>query len=140
VLEFAIDSSLGAELELVDRHPLLWQHQHDSATAYFTGVPSNPLAAVGAVTEAHETAVNGWFTTAKYLNRSASLGDLLKSGSGMLARGPVPLLEAYKAALENYATEVQIIGRHGRLRRESRALVTGRSYVIGMGWDFQIEA
>lgn len=148
LLEFVLDGVSASSLELTDQHPLLWQYQHDSASAFFSGVPTNTLAAIGAMVDAHWSAAKDWIRFTKYLNITTNLKDLLGSGTGLLARGPVPLLEIYKQALRDYGTEVQIIfpypygGRLGdpamrtRLKTESKALLLGDSYVTGMGWGF----
>lgn len=148
LLEYVINDAFGSSLELSEKHPLLWEYQHDSASAYFTGVPSNSLAAVGAIVDAHWAAVNDWFSVTRYLNKSTTLKSLLESGDGLLAQGPLPLLEIYRLALKEHGTEVQIVSPYpsgGRLsdpetrtRRitESRVLLMGSSYAIGIGWHF----
>jgi hypothetical protein len=148
LLQYTIESTVGSGFELADRHPVLWEYQYDNASAFFRGVPKNLSAAVGAMAQAHMAAVDDWFGFTKYLNVDMSLKALLESGSGLLAQGPIPLLEVYAHALAECGIEVQIIspyppgGRLGdpdlraRLLTESKVLLVGSSYVVGMGWDF----
>jgi hypothetical protein len=148
LLTCQLDGGSAAKIELAERHPLLWEYQHDGASAYFSGVPSNPLAAVGALIDAHGIAVKEWFGVSKYLNTSKSLRSLLEAGDGLLACGPVPLLEIYALTLREHGTEVQIMspyppggllsdpGRVKRLRTESKVLLIGKSYAVGLGWHF----
>jgi hypothetical protein len=132
-------------LELVDEHPSLWAFRYPNASAFFHGVPTNSEACVGALYKAHEEAVGSWLSFGSGINSASQISELLRSGSGLLARGPVPLLRTYKEALIPHGVDVSIVGEHhlkffdGVDRRSSdgedvKALLLGNSYAVGIGW------
>ncbi len=132
-------------LELVDDHPTLWPFKYPSASAFFSGVPENSEACVGALYEAHERATGSWLPFGFEINGSSRLSELLDTGNGLLARASVPLLEVYKAALQPHGVEISIVSRHqpthfdGFKRQQTieadvLSLLLGGSYVVGIGW------
>lgn len=147
VLAFAIKDNVASSLEFTNDHPVLWRFRHDHATAFFCGSPADPNAAVGALYRAHFDAVGSWFSLADQLNSEIELFELLRIGNGQLARGPIPLLECYQAALRLNSVEVQIVapypsGGHMKTpslqlkwKNESRAVLIGNSFVAGIGWS-----
>ena len=145
LLAHTLSGQSGSSLELVDDHPLLWEFKYPNASAFFDGVPSNSEACIGALYKAHEGATSSWLRLGAYLNNSGHLSELLSAGNGLLARGPVPLLQIYKDALQPHGVDVSIVGEHhpkffdGMTRRSTdgediKALLLGASYVVGIGW------
>jgi hypothetical protein len=149
LLDFGLRNELALKLELeylelTRDHPLLWKYHYDSGSAFFSGVPNNPLAAIGALYQAHWTTVGDWFGLDKYLNCQMDLITLLNTGSGNLAYGPVPLLEAYRDALSEHGIQVEIVARRAagedlvpelrQIETESKVLLMSESFVIGYGW------
>lgn len=146
MLNFGLGNDYVSGLELTEDHPLLWEYQHDSASALFSGVPVNALAAAGALYQAHQKTARDWFRLTKHVNCQIEIVKLLNSGSGLLARGPIPLLEIYRDALREYGIDIQICSPHPPgghladterqdwLRTEVKVLLIGSSYVIGTGW------
>ena len=131
-------------LTVTDNHPLLWQFQEESASAYFSGVPSHVQAAVGALYEAHVNAVGLWIPFSSHLN-ALPLSKLLATGNGLLARGPVGLLQLYRDTLEPFGTRINICSPYQPQIREGdhwltldphgvKVLLIGSSYVIGSEW------
>jgi hypothetical protein len=130
-----ISNDYGWPVLLLEDHPVLWPHQHGAAEAFFYGTPQSAEECVGALYAAHLRAVGEWIDFAKFFNAPKPLATMLKSGGGMLARGPSPLMEVYKGALQGLGLEVDI-----RLPRpdkvpELRALIIGTSYFVGSGWS-----
>ena len=146
VLDCAIKNEVASSIILTSNHPLLWRFTYDSASAFFSGIPLDVYAATGALYEAHRHATDDWFGLETQLNGELKLSQLLSAGNGLLARGPIPLLTAYKDVLSQYSVEVEIVGSYppggrmsseevqNRLREESKALIIGGSYVAGIGW------
>ena len=146
VLEHNLKSWIASSLELTDDHPLLWKFRYDSASAYFNGIPQNVLAAVGSLYEAHRRAVGEWFSLDVCVNRQIVTSELLQTGSGLLAQGPVPLLVVYKEALKSHGIVVEILSPYppsgrmsslalqNKLRNESKVLLIGDSFISGIGW------
>jgi len=149
VQEYAIKNEAASSLILTSNHPLLWRFTHDSASAFFYGVPPNAYAATGALYEAHRHAVDDWFGLESQLNGGMELSKLLSTGNGLLAQGPLPLLTVYKNVLSQYSVEVEIRNPYppggrmspphvkNRLWNETKALLIGDSYITGIGWTAQ---
>jgi hypothetical protein len=149
LLDYVIRDKVASSVVLTSNHPLLWRFTYDTASAFFYGVPANAYAATGALYEAHRNAVDDWFGLETQVNGGLKLSQLLSAGNGLLARGPIPLLSMYKDVLSQYQVDVEIVspyppgGRMGppevqnRLRNETKALIIGDSYVVGIGWTAQ---
>ena len=149
VLEYAIKNEAASSLVLTSDHPLLWRFTHDSASAFFYGIPTNAHAATGALYEAHRQAVDDWFGLESQLNGGMELSKLLSAGNSLLANGPLPLLAVYKNVLSQYGVEVEICNPYppggrmsppnvqNRLRNETKALLIGDSHITGIGWTAQ---
>ena len=146
VLAYVLSDEGAYSLQLTHDHPVLWEFKHESASAFFYGAPINADAAVGTLYEAHQNAVGSWIRFGKHLNTPPGLAKLLTAGNGLLAAGPLPLLNVYKEALRPLGVNVDIRfplpprtwdGTHWRqLEQENntKALLLGTSYVIGTGW------
>lgn len=122
------------EISVSDDHCLLWTYHCEAAYLHFTSNPSNPFEIVGRLYEAHEELFSGWRPLTGFLNPSLSGGlhGLLERGSGMLAQGPWPVMEAYARAISN-KMEVNINSAHDSRyisTRPYKALVIDESYVI----------
>lgn len=143
------DSSVAREwahdLSLTDEHPLLLGYQYPHATLAFRGRAAQTQSAVGALWLAHASVTQGWIPFGRYLNPWVELGDLLASGSGVLADGPRPLLERYAAALSDQQVDTTVfkerpakryVDQEWRAERDDiAALVVGRTYLIGADFD-----
>ena len=132
-------------LELLDDRPLLWEYKCESAKAFFYRAPVSADAAVGALYEAHQNAVGPWISFGRYLNRAPSLSKLLAAGNGLLAGGPVPLLNTYKETLCPHGVKPDLRFTHPprawdgtqwrQLERQgTKALILSDSYVVGNGF------
>lgn len=144
-LAYMLGSGRAYSLDLTDDHPLLWEFRHPSASAYFFGAPVNSEACVGALYAAHSNAVGSWISFGSQLNGAPRVSELLSTGNGLLAQGPVPLLSLYKRALLPHGVEVSIVNEHpprfwDKTMRRSfegeavKALLLGTSYVVGIDW------
>jgi len=146
VFAYSLKEDVASGIQLTGNHPLLWRFQQDSASAFFRGAPPDPYAAIGAIYAAHRRATGNWIGLETHLNDEIELSDLLSGGHGLLAKGPISLLMSYKQALGRYGVEVEICspwppgGWHKsqdaqrRLRAETKALLLGNSYIVGIGW------
>ena len=145
VLAYSLSSEGAFWLELTEDHPLLWEYKHLNAMAFFAGAPRNPAAAVGDLYEAHRRTVGSWLRFGDNLNAELEPSQLLSTGNGLLARGPLPLLTLYKDALRPHGVEVNIcstrpptfwdgsVSREVRPEDDLKALLIGSSYVVGTG-------
>jgi len=138
-------------LQLVDDHPILWEFRQVNASAFFRGIPSNRDACVGALYAAHRRTVGFWINFGSQLNNSSRISELLETGDGLLAIGPIALLNAYREALAPYGVDVSIVGEHrahywdGNVRKRLTdenvmALLLGSSYLVGIGFTAEKQA
>ena len=94
---------------------------------------------IGDLVIAHEAVSQGWIPFREHLNRLA-VEALLRSGFGILAEGPVPLIEVYAAALSRHRLAPRTIAIRGPVRWRGnrwedlaapyRLLIAGSAYVV----------
>src|ERR1700750_2585931 len=73
-----LGSEAAFSLELTDDHPSLWAFKYPNASAFFSGVPANSQACVGALYQAHEGAVRGWLDFGYGVNPTSHIADILR--------------------------------------------------------------
>ncbi len=125
---------------LTTDHVVLWPHNQQQGELYFNGTPSDASSLFGALVEAQRDAVGDWFPTDRFLNLLGRSTDILRSGHGLLARGPVSLMDTFASVLDNYGI------KHSRLAprdpvwwngtqwtpetEQLHALIVGDSFVV----------
>ncbi len=80
-------------------HILTFDHNSPHFDLYYSTSPNNPHEVLGVLWETHERVCGGWRPLAKYVNASP---EELRQGNGLLARGPEPIIEQYKAAIARH--------------------------------------
>ena len=100
LLEHQVTLGWFEELDLHYHHVLLWPYIYPTACVSFHGETQDPLSVVGALYQRHEELVEGWVPFTRFMNGKTV--DLISGRYGMLAEGPVPLLESYAQVLERY--------------------------------------
>jgi hypothetical protein len=94
-------------------HPLLWPFNSRRVQLYFkrdVDAEFTPERLAGALYLTHMEQVGSWISFDRFLNKSfLSLRDLLSGTHGMLAEGPLPLMEAYHDTLINHGLGANII-------------------------------
>ena len=81
-----------------DEHPLLWQHNDEHVSMFFSSSPQRPKELVGRLYEAHQRLLAGWRTVPEYLHADS---ELLAGGRGLLARGPKRVIDVYATEIGN---------------------------------------
>ncbi len=98
------------QMTVHDDHVLLWDYCQDWVHVSFKGRPANVRTAVGALYEAHVSVVGDWVPFNTYFNHLYKpCGKLLDAGSGMLARGPLRLIERYADTLKALGVRASIV-------------------------------
>jgi hypothetical protein len=92
VPETTATPSESGSLSVADDHPLLWQHNDESVSMFFSSAPSDPLALLGRLYEAHTALLAGWREMADYCYADS---HILRAGLGRLADGPRRVIEEY---------------------------------------------
>lgn len=134
VLDFDLNSQEFQTIDLVARHPLLWTYDQDEVELYFQGQLADVHATIGRLEVANSTAGRGWIAFGALFNEATPLHVLLASGSGLLAKGPLPVITAYREVLEAAGLRCSPLNQGPMSLPGSnaspRALILGRSYVI----------
>lgn len=82
-------------LRVLESHPLLLEYTSDHADLYVSSVADSPEEIMDQLHRIHESVFKGWRKNA-YIHARM---EYLKSGNGLLARGPVELIEALENQL-----------------------------------------
>lgn len=99
-------------LNLLEDHPLVWEHTDPTQTLALLGKPDNALATVAALIERHHAVAQGWMPIERYLplsqNYYGGLSGLLAGGHGFVATGPDRLVRAYADVLQAHGSRTKI--------------------------------
>jgi hypothetical protein len=87
----ATPSSCGS-FHVADDHPLLWQHNDESVSMFFSSASPEPFALLGRLHEAHAALFGGWRELSAYWDAGS---ELLRVGYGRLADGPRRAINEY---------------------------------------------
>jgi len=90
--------SASGGLRLLEEHPLLWQHNSEHVSMFFSSAPSRPLEMIGHLYEAHTRLFGRWREFTDYLRADL---ELLRGGQGLLARGPKRAIQEYAKVIGN---------------------------------------
>lgn len=125
---------------LTREHVVLWPHNQQQGELYFRGTPSDPLSLFGALTEAQRGLLGNWFPIDHFLNLPGRSADILRYGHGLLAKGPVSLLDTIANVLDNYGIKHSRPALRAPLRWNGNswvpdteqlwALIAGDSFVV----------
>lgn len=113
-------------------HPLLWPCLDQQGSLYFSGAPSDVPQTIGKLWQRHNREMQGWLPLERFLNREVALDTLLARGAGVLAKGPVRLLQAYAHELEAQQVPWSIAGKRPPKywSPASEAVRTGGSWAV----------
>ena len=147
VREDSIKSDFADKLELFEEHPLLWTYNQRQTNLYFGRPTDRPYELFVNIYNIHRQLTRNRIPFDKYLNTALTTIELCKSTTGLFAKGPIKLMEAYKEELERHNMNPTIVGEHkpkrwlnGHQVDETeivKVLVIGDSYVVGEIFDFQ---
>ena len=96
VVETDVLPSECGSISACDEHPLLWDHNQQHASMYFSSVPERPFELLGRLYQAHECLLEGWRPLSDYLYAKF---DRAEVGYGLFAQGPRRVMEAYSEAV-----------------------------------------
>ncbi len=86
--------------DLLDDHILLWPYIYPEASVSFYGEVPDPLAVLGALYKRHLELAGKWIHVSRFMNGNTA--ELIRGRYGMLADGPMPLVESYAQVLEGF--------------------------------------
>ncbi|HYG74712.1 MAG TPA: hypothetical protein VEK08_06895 [Planctomycetota bacterium] len=123
-----------------DNHPLIWAEIEPRQELYFHGRPENADAMIGALYQAHQQITQGWIPFNNYLNPCMPLKKLLSGTCGLIADGPVRIIDVYEAAFKQHGVKTNRLKERPAKRWNGnawvphsgslRALLLGESYVL----------
>jgi len=87
-------------------HILLWFYIYPEASVSFYGEADDHLAVVGALYKRHLELVGNWIPFGRFMNGNTV--EMIRGRFGMLAEGPMPLVESYGRVLEDFNISAQI--------------------------------
>jgi hypothetical protein len=134
VLAHRVLADEAESLELLQDHVLLNRFRASQATLSFAGTPQDARDVVADLWAAHVTATDGWIDFQEFLNGHLPLAELVGSGSGVLAKGPTPLLAAYGRALQAHGMHPGLLLEWPAPVPSAQVLIWDRSYVVGTGF------
>jgi hypothetical protein len=127
-------------VSLAADHVVLYPHNQKQSELYFNGRPTDALSLFGALIESHQVAVGNWFSVDHFLNLSGRSTDILRGGHGLLAKGPVPMLNTYANVLDRYGIKHSSVGSRDpewwnghqwtAETEQLYALIIGKSFVV----------
>jgi hypothetical protein len=134
---------LGAVYEGVftlQDHVLLWPHRLNTAELYFNSRPENVSGVISDLYVAHQARCTDWFPLTRFVNvLMGDLTKLLELGYGLLAKGPVSLIDTYREVLRRHKVSHSVLpcgpakwwnGREWVEDSRVSLLLIGRSYVV----------
>lgn len=130
VKESDLPPSASGELVFTDTHPLLWNSNKPHGYLYYSSAPNNRYEILGRIWEAHEKLFGGWRLLSDFVNtysEGESIG-FCNGAYGLLAQGPLPLMELYQSAVQQYI-KTNIIASYNP-EGDYRALVFDTGFVI----------
>jgi hypothetical protein len=150
VREFLISDVNGGGLNFFEEsHIALRLISEDRASLYFTGKAPDPFAIIGALYHLHRDVCDDWKPFDAYLNRPADLPELLADGYGLLASGPVFLMEKYAEIVQRVGLRTSITDRSPakywdgadwiKQAEYLKLLHLGESYIIAERFNAQRE-
>jgi hypothetical protein len=80
-------------------HSLLLNHNDTHGSLFFSSAPHNPHEVVGLLYQTHEDLFQGWRPLRDYINHGDKTAQILAAGTGVLAEGPVSVLELYQKTI-----------------------------------------
>lgn len=116
-----IRPSWATDITIDDDHPLLWKYKYPSANLFFNGPAREPGGLFLSLYQLNEELFDGFLSLSEILNGHANFSDLTRSKSGLLAKGPVPLLNKISVLAKQAALETSIAGEHPAKRWNGEA-------------------
>lgn len=118
--EHALKLESHCAIEHSDQHPLLLDHVGRRGDLYFRGPIESPSAVLGDLLTAHQELFGTWRPVQAFWNEAFGPGsrmlDLLAADSGLIASGPMALMEAFNAVLASHGVSGNILDK-GPIKR-----------------------
>jgi hypothetical protein len=136
-------SEFADSVEVANDHVLIWPYSQPEVELYFNGSVQDSRMLIGALVLSHLRIVDEWFELSRFLNPGLFSGavDPLRTGHGLLAKGPESIIDAYRAVLAEFGIRHSSPpprdpcwwdGNSWHTEQERlHVLLVGQSYVVG---------
>ncbi len=125
VVESTATPSFSSGVEFVDADPILWDHNTEHVSVYFSSRPESPEELLGKLFGVHEQLYRGKRELTRYLHADCKL---LRDGYGLLAEGPRNVMDAYSNAIGDQLRLSMVKSRSPSARY--RALLFDSCFVV----------
>ena len=102
--ELSLGQCEGVDLQF--DHIFLWSYIYPHASVSFYGEADDHIAVVGALYERHLELVGDWIPFGRFMNGNTI--EMIRGRYGMLAEGPMPLIESYAQVLQKFNIDARI--------------------------------
>lgn len=121
VAAMSIELGVHGDVEVLDEHPLLVERLDDRVQLFFRGSVDDPDAVAWELMDVHRSVMGRWALIEDYWNLSKRVGtddvewvhldptSLLRAPAGMFAEGPVTVMAAYAAVLEQHGVSTSFL-------------------------------
>ncbi|MBN9386312.1 MAG: hypothetical protein J0H74_36475 [Chitinophagaceae bacterium] len=107
VRENRIGFSYGGSIDIEEDHPLLWKYKDTLSGLYFTGVCQDPVGLFFDMYQIHYSLYRTYISFEDFLNIN-KFNKLFELEFGLLAKGPIKLLDQYADCAKKYGLDVSI--------------------------------
>lgn len=130
VVENEIKPTILDEISFADTHPLLWKHNEECGSLYYSSNLENKYEIFGRLWEIHENMYTGWRRLKDHLNiRNTGHLDFCSGTYGLLAQGPKRVLEEYQNIISD-VVETNYVPSGEISKNVFKALILDEHYVI----------
>lgn len=128
LLKFRIENTSAVEIEELEDHPFLWPFNEKVAELYIKRRALDPKALYVAITRTHyETLGPSEPLETHLMNNLTNLEERCAWDNGLFAKGPLPLLKVYTAALQEAGCEPYLFGEGEAKRWDGRQWVSTKA-------------
>ncbi|NIT12711.1 MAG: hypothetical protein GTN99_00220 [Candidatus Dadabacteria bacterium] len=121
---------------IVDKHPLLEQHENTNTTLYISTSTTEHQTVDSEISVALYEHYKGWRGIKNYCNIGYGVEKILKQGSGLLYEGPPSGAEVVKNVLKKYDISFTSSTEGKPNGKKYKVLFLGNNYVIAK--DFKV--
>jgi hypothetical protein len=127
--EWCVSVGDAGAIEFTEEHPVLLEHKGAQGSLYFSSAPARPDEVFYRAHATLYAEFSGWRAPSRFLNGTPTVfRRFLEGGSGLLARGPVTVLEKLKSNLQPLLDLNVVYSYQGK--PHWKALIVGTNWVV----------
>ena len=137
-IEFFIKPGPFTGISIVDKHPLLDEHEHTNTILYIFGKSTEHKLVASQITEAIHKHYEGWRRIQNYCNQDYGFEKILDEGSGLLYDGPPSGAEVIKKILKEHDISPSTPWEGKNNGKKYKVLFLGSNYVVARNFEFVV--